>query len=430
MEVVHSPVFKPSSHFSAFVSRRSLVARVGVLVCLLACLQVALTGCNRFHHDTYDPVWVSVRQTYLHDRVAAVSARVAPVVNGQKLQVLEKNRRFLKVKTEKGEIGWVEERSVLSLDDYNTFAKLSQDHKNDPAVAKASLRDDLFMHLEPGRNTEHFFLLAGSTKVELLQRASVVRPQPGQSSARPVVAKPAANPASTASDAPQANAQANVQTNAQANAQAAAQTSAAAKPADPNAPPIALEDWWLVRDGQGHTGWLLSSRLDVDVPDEIGIYAEGQRIVGAWVIATVTDDQASTPNHVVPEYLTLMSAPKSGQPFDFDQVRVFTWSLKRHRYETAFRLKPIQGFLPLRITAKNGGTPAGFSFQISGDNLSQLDANTGVPRASQPRTLNYQFLDTSVKRIGPDFGPLPSNKDKKDDQQKPGAKGKKGSKKK
>ena len=388
--------------FVRFVRRFGVPASSLLVLCVLA----LACGCSRFRHERHDTVYVSARQTYLHDRVAAVSNRVAEVANGQQLEVLERGRRFLRVRTEKNEMGWIEERAVIDGKTRDAFIQLATLHKPDSVVANGTLRDDIYLHILPGREAEHFYLLAANSKIQLLARASVPKTgAPGLKQPTPA--------AQTAATAP-------------IPAKAPTLAKAPPTPAKPEAEPPPLEDWWLVRDAQDRTGWLLASRLDVDVPDEIGTYAEGQRIVGAYVLKKVIDSQAPTPNHEVPEYVTVLAPPKAGLPFDFDQIRVFTWSLKHHRYETAFRLHPIQGYLPVRtgFDPVPGGSVPVFSFQIaSGPNVA-VDPTTGISRPAFPRTIRYMLLDTQLKRTGPDMAsiPLTHTAEAKSNQAKPGKK--------
>jgi hypothetical protein len=381
--------------------RIPIFVQCSLLALVLAC------GCNRLHHEKHELVYVSARQMFLHDRVAAVSNRVGEVSNGQQLEVLEHGRRFLKVKTQKNEIGWIEEHAVIDSELHDAFTQIAVQHKQDPVIASAVVRDDVYLHITPGRNTDHFLLLPANAKLQLLVRASVPKVAPG---AKPLPRKPVTQPgAASNSSASQGKAPTPAPPPATPARPKPAVTSAAA-PNQPEPPPLILEDWWLVRDATGNAGWLLSSRMDVDVPEEIGQYAEGQRMVGAYLLAKITDPESSLPNHEVPEYVTVLSPPKSGLPFDFDQVRVFTWSVKRHRYETAFRMHFIPGYLPVtvsRIPVAGGSVPA-FSFRVSSSSDVSIDEQTGLARPVAPRTINYEMIDTTVKRIGPDLAPIPS----------------------
>jgi hypothetical protein len=327
---------------------------------------------------------------YLRDRVAAVSNRVAEVTNGEPLEVLEHGKRFLRVKTQKNETGWIPDRAVIDSKAYDAFVQVAAQHKDDPVIANGTLRDDIYLHISPGRDTDRFYLLPGNEKVQMLMRASVSK-------------SPAPKPPTPSSKSP---------TTAKLPAPPAPKDTTPAPPPPTgvaDSEPVLLEDWWLIRNAQGRTGWVLGGRVDVDVPDDVAQYAEGQRIVGAYVIARVHDEEASTPNKEVPEYVTALAPPKSGLPFDFDQIRVFTWSLKKHRYETAYRIHPIPGFLPVRITSEPapGGTEPVFSFQISSSPDIAIDPATGVARPAAPRTLSFALRDTQVRRVGPDMAAIP-----------------------
>jgi hypothetical protein len=278
-------------------------------------------------------------------------------------------------------VGWIDEKAVATQDVFDEFQALGQTHKSDPAVASAVVRDDVNLHLKAGRDTARFYRLAEGDKLQLLERATLPKPVPGG------VAP--AKPVATGKTAP-----------------------AGAGPEVALLPPIAMEDWWLARDVHGRTGWLLSRMLDVDVPDSVGRYAEGQRIVGAYVLATVHDDGAEGDNKDIPIYLTVLGPYTAGLPYDFDQVRVFTWNLKMHRYETAFREKNIEGYLPVAVAI--GKDPYGkaalaqtplptFTYRVLAADAGPVvpDPVTGMVTPGRTIAKTYRLEGNLVRRLAP-----------------------------
>ncbi len=326
---------------SVHVKTRLMLLNSAGLLSVILGFALVIGGCSRVKPSfTKQYVYVTAKQTFLRDRVAAVSNRTGSVENGDKLQVLERGRRFIRVTTTKGEQGWVDEKAVVPQDVYNTFETLKQEHANDASIASAVVRDEVYLHVRPGRDTEKLFRLAEGDKLKLLKRATLEKAlPPGQRPLRPVV-KATSTPASSTSTTSSPK---------EKRTQSGQQTSAVqVSPQDLPAPPT-MEDWWLVRDAQGRTGWLLSRMMDVDAPDSLTRYAEGQRIVGAYLLNKINDPEAPMEDKDVPEYVTVLSPYKAGLPYDFDQVRVFIWNARKHRYETGFRQKNIEGYLPVAV---------------------------------------------------------------------------------
>jgi hypothetical protein len=106
--------------------------------------------------------------------------------------------------------------------------------------------------------------------------------------------------------------------------------------------------------------------------------------------------------------VTVLSPPRSGLPYDFDQVRVFTWSLNHHRYETGYRLRGIQGYLPVKIGKEtaNGVSYPTFTFDIANGPDVKIDPDTGITRPAKTRTLSFRLEGNLVRRTGADQGPI------------------------
>ena len=156
---------------------------------------IALSGCSRGPSGPAEVAYVSAVQASLRDRVAAVYNKTGAVANGEKVDILERahNGRFVRVRDARGEEGWLEQRYLAGEAVFQEFQKLAQENAAVPTQAIASTRADLNMHLAPARDSEHLFQLKESEKLQLLKRATAVKP--GQTSSSGAVTVAAAEQA-------------------------------------------------------------------------------------------------------------------------------------------------------------------------------------------------------------------------------------------
>jgi len=308
-------------------------------------------------------MYVSAPETSLRDRVATMYNKIGTVHNGDRVEVLEKSRRFVKVRTDAGQEGWIEERSLVSQDVYDAFQKLAKEEAGQPVQAHGTTRAELNMHDTPSREGEHLYQLKDGEKVDILKRATAQKNPPKPPAANPPAAgkgsaqpKPQAAQPGSSTNQPPAPEPKPAQAPAASAAHVAQGPPTAAKGKEATPPKPVMEDWYLVRNSAGRVGWVLLRMVDLDIPVEVAQYAEGQRIMGYFVLNTVQDGDRQ-----VAQYLVLLNEPKDGLAWDYNQIRVFTWGKGHHHYETAYRERNLEGYLPVstghQVFGKEGDLP-------------------------------------------------------------------------
>ena len=316
---------------------------------------VSLSGCNRGRGRVLEVAYVSGVQVNLRDRVAVAYEKAGVVKNGDRVEVLDHDRRFVKVRTATGATGWMEQRYLVRQQVFDQLQRLTKENQNAPVQGQGTARNDTNLHVEPGRDSEHLYQILLGEKVSLLKRGTAEKPG--------------------AVVAPRAGAKAD----------------------EKKEPVPVIEDWWLVRDSHDRVGWVLGRMVDLDVPLEVAQYAEGQRIVAYFVLNQVQDGDKK-----VAQYLTIVTEPKDGLPFDFNQIRVFTWNVKRHRYETAYRER-MAGVLPVTVAQENfdkEGVLPTFVLRVQDDSgkVSERKYKLNTPMVRRVYAPGEEPVHTSPKR--------------------------------
>jgi hypothetical protein len=278
----------------------------------------------------------------------------APVVatarHGDRLEIIQHRRRFMKVRTPGGAEGWTEDRLLLSSKEIADLNAVEQRARTLPSQGLASTYELLNVHTEPDRLSPSFLQIKEGEKVDVV--AHVLSPRVGPSPKSLLPPKPKTPPsARKRADAkyqpplplapPVPSNWLDLSRTPPEVSQSIAESKAEAERALP------VDDWSLVRNAQGQSGWVITRRLYMAIPDDVAQYAEGHRITSYFSLGDVRDGDQ------VKHHWLWTTIAGGDHPYDFDSFRVFIWNLRRHRYETAFIQRNIEGYFPvLRLPVK------------------------------------------------------------------------------
>jgi hypothetical protein len=283
------------------------------------------------------------------------SSTVATVQHGDRLEILQVRRKFIRVRTRKGAEGWTDERQLLAAADMQALRDLATSAAKMPSQGLATTYATLNIHTQPALASPSFLQLKPNDKIEVLR--SVLFPRNEAPARTPLIppakkkkappkkerekktpkypVPPMPRPPAAPTDWLELS-----RTDSPEDAE-----DDSAKTPDKPAPPPKIDLWSLVRTPQKQAGWVLTRMLSMAIPDEVAQYAEGRRIVSYFPLGYTQDgDEKKT-------IWLWTTTTDSRAPWDFESFRVFTWSIRRHRYETAHIERNIQGYSPVLLTS-------------------------------------------------------------------------------
>lgn len=390
---------------------------------------LCLVGCAADERQTLGQAYVAPQNLTVRSEISMKSGSVTALKHGDKVEIIDVQRKMVKVETSSGSQGWVDSADLLSSDQMKEIQKDREKQRALPVQGSATAFEILNIHIEPTRRSPAFAQIAEGGTVQILGRTRapknapptktgslvIERPQPvrrpkhDQSAksgfhlpSKPAPPKPPANWLDLSAERIDGAA---APKDTEAQKKKAAQALAAKKAAEAQKP-VPMEDWTLVRTKAGATGWALTRNLLISVPDEVAQYAEGKRITSYFDLGSVNDDEKGLKHNWL--WTTLAGA----DPYDFDSWRVFIWNTHHHRYETSYRMRDLEGYFPVSVDPaeeKSLGRTfhiitkdddekfrrRTYSFDGSLVHLTGTEDLPGDPSIAPPAETNVKGLDTN-----------------------------------
>ncbi len=342
--------------------------------------------------------FVGPTELKLRSDIPLESSTVAVVRHGDRLQILQQRRQlFFRVRAPNGAEGWTDSRQLLTADEMASLRELSERARKMPSQGVATAFGELRIHTQPSRRAPSFLVIKEGDKMDVVGHAVVPRvdmprkailpPAPKKTKASAKPKKPPKYPPPPIPKPP----------GPPSDWLALSKTDLSRVEADPEpapeAAPVPVDDWSLVRARGGQSGWALTRALIMAIPDEVAQYAEGHRIVSYFPLGDVQDGEQTKHNWL---WTTLAGGP---QPYDFDSFRVFIWNLRRHRYETAYIERNLQGYSPVLLKEVEFGSAAKAKGQPAVQNYPGF--SVCVQKADGQRyRREYAFLTNIVRFAG------------------------------
>ena len=277
------------------------------------------------------------------------SPAVGIVAHGDRLAIVGRRRRFVRVRTASGVEGWTDMRQLLSAAQMDQLNQLAETARQLPSQGAATVYEALNVHTEANRQAPSFYRVKEGETVDVVAHEldprlpfapkSILppptprpKPSPKPEDERRVPRPPAPPPIRPPADWQELSKTPPLPDDENA------------EPEEPEpAKPVPVDDWTLIRLKNGRAGWVLAGSLKMNIPDEVAQYSEGHRITSYFATADVNDGGQVKHNW-------LWTTIGEGRvPYEFDSFRYFIWNVRHHRYETAYIEKNLKGFYPTQV---------------------------------------------------------------------------------